>query len=100
MSRTALCVFLLCAFASTGAAARESHMAGPGSGGGNTSQQCQDDEIQAAVDEATPKTAKPRAPVTTAPRKPAKAVPSARSESDVSRLPTPRWHSFLPGMFR
>ena len=99
MSRTALCLLMLCAFASTGVAAREVALMGPGSGGGNSTQ-CADEEIEAAVVEATQKSSapKPRGPVAQQPRKPAKAAPAARTES--SRVAAPRWHSFLPGMFR
>jgi ABC-type uncharacterized transport system auxiliary subunit len=100
MSRTAICLLLLCACASSGVAARDYRMQGPGSGGGNN-QQCADEEILAAIDDATQKSAKPRVVVTTQPRKPAKVTPAVRGDGDpASRLPTPRWHSFLPGMFR
>ena len=37
-------------------------------------------------------------PVAQQPRKPVKATPAARTEN--SRVAAPRWHSFLPGMFR
>jgi hypothetical protein len=102
MTTRALIVVLLLV-ASTSVAAREVRLAGPNGGGGGNSQQCQ--EITNAVAEATSKApAKPRTVATTQPRKPAKAMPAARgdsdSDSDGPRLPTPRWHSFLPGMFR
>lgn len=101
-SRALLCVLLLTS--GTTVAAREVRLAGPNGGGGNV-QQCQ--EIDNAVQEATAKVpAKPRTTkTTTAPsRKPVKATPAARSSGDddgaAPRLSTPRWHSFLPGMFR
>jgi hypothetical protein len=102
MVRSALCLVLLCGFASADVVARESRLQGPGSGRGNA-QQCADEEIESAVVEATQKssTGKPRAMVTPPARKPAKATPSARGDGDSdSRMPAPRWHSFLPGMFR
>ena len=100
MSRSVLLLALICAFASAGVAARDYRMQGPGSGG-STLQSCPDEEIDAAVAEATQKSPKPRAAVNTQPRKPAKVTPTARGDADSSaRLPAPRWHSFLPGMFR
>lgn len=32
--------------------------------------------------------------------KPAKTRPSVHGDAPASRLQSPRWHSFLPGMFR
>ena len=95
MSRPMLCLLLI--FASTTLSAREVRLQGANSGGG----QCT--EIANAVDEATAKP--PAKPRTTAaqPRKPVKAVPTARSDGDDDvgvRVSAPRWHSFLPGMFR
>jgi len=101
-SRALLCVLLLAS--STTVAAREVRLAGPNGGGGGKVEQCQ--EIANAVEEATAKVpAKPRTTVTTTtPRKPVKSAPAARSAGDddgtAPRLATPRWHSFLPGMFR
>ena len=101
-SRALLCVLLLATTSST-VAAREVRLAGPNGGGGNV-QQCQ--EIANAVEEATAKApAKPRTTVTTTTpsRKPVKTTPAVRSAGDddsAPRLSTPRWHSFLPGMFR
>jgi hypothetical protein len=101
-SRALLCVLLLAS--STTVAAREVRLAGPNGGGGNV-QQCQ--EIANAVEEATAKApAKPRvtASITQPVRsvKAVKALPAARGDTDddAPRMPTPRWHSFLPGMFR
>jgi len=95
MSRSALCLLLLCAGASATVAARDVRQLGPNSGGG----QCP--EIANAVAEATEK-APAKKPVTTTPqRKPAKTNPTARGDGDSgARIPAPRWHSFLPGMFR
>jgi hypothetical protein len=81
---------------------------GPGGGGGGKGgniQQC--DEVDSAVAAATAKApAKPRvtASITQPVRsvKAVKALPAARGDTDddAPRMPTPRWHSFLPGMFR
>jgi hypothetical protein len=100
MSRLALCLLLLCA--GTTVSAREFRMQGPNGGGGQCPEIVDDSaEIANAVAEATQKpAAKPRTTSTTQ-RKPVKTTPTARGDSDGgSRLPAPRWHSFLPGMFR
>ena len=34
------------------------------------------------------------------PARPSKSRPSVHGDAPASRLPSPRWHSFLPGMFR
>ena len=93
MSRTALCLLMLCAFASPGVAARDVYLAGPGGGGGSSggnSQQCADEEIEAAVAEATQKSSAPKpraAPKTGAPtRLRAGTVASVKAPS------TPRIH--------
>jgi hypothetical protein len=103
MTSRALIVVLLL-LASTSVAAREVRLAGPNGGGGGNAQQCQD-LANATPDATTKAPAKPRPAVAVVqPRKPAKVMPAARAESDADsdgpRLPTPRWHSFLPGMFR
>ena len=91
MRRIALC--LLIALASAGVAARESKLsAADDSGACSThSSRLQDrDEVRDA------------APVSPAPNK-AKVTPrSGGGDSDipVGRVPSPRWHRFLPGMFR
>ncbi len=106
-SRALICVLML--LGSTGVAARDVHLAGPGGGGGGKGgnlQQC--DEVENAVAAANAKPpAKPR--VTASITQPVrsvkaavKALPAARGDTDedAPRMPTPRWHSFLPGMFR
>ena len=95
MSRPLLVAVLVCASASVSA--------GPGSGAGQCPEMEQEaPEIAAAVAEATRKpAAKPRTTTSSTPqRKPVKTTPMARGEDPTSRLPAPRWHSFLPGMFR
>ncbi|KGM53674.1 hypothetical protein N800_07160 [Lysobacter daejeonensis GH1-9] len=47
-------------------------------------------------DERTPQTEAQRYPSTT---KPAKPRPSVHGDAP-TRMQSPRWHSFLPGMFR
>jgi hypothetical protein len=105
-SRALFCVLML--LGSTSVAARDVHLAGPGGGGGGKGgniQQC--DEVDNAVAAATAKApAKPRvtASITQPVRsvKAVKSLPAARGDTDddAPRMPTPRWHSFLPGMFR
>ncbi|MGO4551267.1 hypothetical protein AB4059_09205 [Lysobacter sp. 2RAF19] len=104
-SRALFCVLML--LASTGVAARDVHLAGPGGGGGGKGgslQQC--DEVENAVAAANAKTpAKPRVTASISQpvrAKAVKALPAARGDTDedAPRMPTPRWHSFLPGMFR
>lgn len=95
MPRIAVCLLLLCA--STSVAARAPMH---GSNGDNSS--CP--EIAAAVAAADARSTKARGatPVPVASRKSSK--PTARGgggDSEGSpRLQAPRWHSFLPGMFR
>ena len=89
MSRILFCLVLICLC--TAASAREMRSAGSDDGS------CP--EIAAAVAEA-----EASAPAT----KPRTATPAARSKSaksgsaraDTQRVQAPRWHSFLPGMFR
>ena len=97
MSRPLLIAVLLCASASVSA--------GPGSSAGGQCSETMDQEapeIAAAVAEATRKpAAKPRTTTSaTTQRKPVKTTPMARGEDGTSRVAAPRWHSFLPGMFR
>ena len=105
-TRALFCVLML--LASTSVAARDVHLAGPGGGGGGKGgnlQQC--DEVDNAVAAATAKApAKPRTtasitqPVRTV-KAAVKAIPArGDTDDDAPRMPTPRWHSFLPGMFR
>jgi hypothetical protein len=89
MSRIVFCLVLICLC--TTASARE--MRGAASDDGSCP------EIAAAVAEA-----EASAPA----NKPRAATPAARSKStkstsargDTQRVQAPRWHSFLPGMFR
>lgn len=86
MRRTCLC--LLIAFASAGAIAREVKLSSPDSGA------CPEEV-------ASPKPSKQKVVPTreaSSPRE-TRARPSLHSDSDVS-TGKPRWHSFLPGMFR
>ena len=102
-SRALLSVLLL--LGSTGAYAKESAPGGDAGGGNAQQQQCSDVDNAMEAAGVAP-VAKPRivkAPVAPVRPKPAKAMPTATrgdSEVDGARLPTPRWHSFLPGMFR
>jgi len=88
MNRIALCLLLLCA--SSLATAREVRMHGPNGDGGT----CPEAAASAA---ATPAAAK-HAPVVNRPGK-ARAPAAFRNGGDDTTR-TPRWHSFLPGMFR
>jgi hypothetical protein len=92
--RLALCLLLLCA--SFPLMARDVRMmSANGDSGGGT---CQDDTV-ADADQASIRPA-PAKPATHA-VKPAKAKPNVtRSADDMGDLRRPRWHSFLPGMFR
>lgn len=93
MYRFPLCLLLLCASAT--ASAREARLLGADGNGGSCP------EIAAAVAEAEadmPST-RPRAAAANASRGKT-AKPSGARGSDGQRVQTPRWHSFLPGMFR
>ena len=93
MTRIAFCLLLLCL--TSGAHARDIRMHGPnGDGGGSCS-----DESSAPLASLVPATKASPAP---APHlgKP-KAPTALRSGGDDSTgMHAPRWHSFLPGMFR
>lgn len=92
MSRITFCLLLLCMCTTVGA--REMRLQGDDSNGGSCP------EIAAAVAEAEGKTSatKPRAATPAASRgKPAK---SSGGRGETQRVQAPRWHSFLPGMFR
>ena len=87
MLRTCLC--LLIAFASATVAAREIKLSDANSGS------CPDNMVVASgKDQAR---AAPRSP---APVRESKAKPGIPSDVGNSRQQSPRWHSFLPGMFR
>jgi hypothetical protein len=94
MSRIVLCVLLLCASACVGA--REVRMHGANGDGGTCP------EIAAAMAAAEARTAKPHATSAPASRssKPAKPATARGGDDGSTRLQAPRWHSFLPGMFR
>ena len=82
-----ICLCLLIALASAGAIAREVKMSSPDSGS------CPE---AAASKPSKQKVAPPRE---TSPARETRARPSLHSDSDVTSG-KPRWHSFLPGMFR
>lgn len=91
--RLALCLLLLCA--SFPLMARDVRMmSANGDSGGGT---CQDDEV-ASDDQPSIRPA-PAKPATHA-VKPVKAKPNVRSADNLGDMRRPRWHSFLPGMFR
>ena len=92
MSRIALCLLLVCACVSIDA--REMRLAGANGDGGG----CPD---LAATTTPEGEADKPRAstqPVRAS--KPAKPSTTRAASGDGGRVSTPRWHSFLPGMFR
>lgn len=93
MTRFASCLLLLCLCA--GAHARDIRMHGPnGDGGGSCS-----DEASAPLASLVP-AAKPT-PAPAAHLGKPKAPTALRSGGDDSTgMHAPRWHSFLPGMFR
>ena len=87
MLRTCIC--LLIAFASATVAAREIKLSDANSGS------CPENMVVASgKDQAR---AAPRSP---APVRGSKAKPGIPSDVGNSRQQSPRWHSFLPGMFR
>lgn len=81
-----LCICLVSIVLSTGVAAREVKMSSPNSGA------CKE-SVAADKVEATPADVRVKAARET------RAKPSIHSDTS-SRLGSPRWHSFLPGMFR
>ena len=94
MTRLASCLLLLCLAA--GAEARDIRMHGPNGDGGGS---CSDESstplanlVPAAKATAAPahRAGKPKAPT---------ALRSGGGGDDVG-MHAPRWHSFLPGMFR
>ncbi len=93
MSRIAACLLLV--FLSAPVAARDIRLQGANGDGGRCP------EVAAAADEAGGTNGKPHASnPAQAPRIKATKPVSAHGESDSARIPAPRWHSFLPGMFR
>lgn len=91
MYRFPLFLLLLCASAT--ASAREARLLGADGNGGSCP------EIAAAVAEAEAST-KPRAAAEANASRGKTAKPPGARGSDGQRVQTPRWHSFLPGMFR
>ena len=97
MSRSILFLLLLCASASV--AAHEARMDGPTGDAGH----CPDTSSIIVEADAPPPSKPVRATHTVGkPIKPVKPAPAVRSgDSDSgTRIQPPRWHSFLPGMFR
>ena len=97
----ALCL-LSSAAAAAGAGAREPRMHGPGGDGGECTQ-ADAGTVPDAAPAATTTTAKPGA--TPAVKPPAAthikpAITVRGGSDDGSSVHAPRWHSFLPGMFR
>jgi len=82
-----ICLCLLIAVASAGVAAREVKLGSPNDA--------------SCPDTASEKVTGERVGARTAPARPGKAKPSMHSDAPgPGRLQSPRWHSFLPGMFR
>jgi hypothetical protein len=89
MSRIVFCLVLICLC--TTASARE--MRGAGSDDGS----CPEIAAAVAEAEASAPATKPRA---AAPAARGKSAKSSAVRGDTQRVQAPRWHSFLPGMFR
>ena len=92
MRRIALC--LLIALASAGVAARESKLSTPGDGSACSTHSARQTEERENVRDAAP---------TLPPASKTKVMPRAGGgdgDVPVGRVPSPRWHRFLPGMFR
>jgi hypothetical protein len=93
MTRIAACLLLVCVSAT--AAPRDIRMQGANGDGGRCP------EVAAAAAEANATSGKAHPAATApAPRTKVAKPASARGESDTPRISAPRWHSFLPGMFR
>ena len=100
----AMCLLLAAAAASAGN--REPRMHGPNGDGGST--ECPPVDNGTAPDAATPATTSTTKPGATPAAKPAPASVHAKpaitvrggGNDDGSNVHAPRWHSFLPGMFR
>lgn len=84
-----ICLCLLIAFVSAGVAAREVKLSGANSGS------CPERTIKPAATRSVERSEAPPAP------QPKASKPTVSSDADGgSRLQAPRWHRFLPGMFR
>ena len=83
-----ICLCLLIAFASAGAAAREVKLSGANSGS------CPGHTAKPAAARTVERSEAPPAP------QPKASKPTMSSDADGNRLQSPRWHRFLPGMFR
>jgi len=90
--RLTLCLLLLCASYPLAAAHEVRMMSAAGDGGGCAGNPVTQDDDSAHA-------ARPEAGPVTRAVKPVKAKPAVRHTGDVDVRP-PRWHSFLPGMFR
>lgn len=86
MMRIAL--FVLFVLMSASVFAREIKLSSPDGGGGCAN--------AAASDVDAPRAGKASA----VPPKPASAKPVIHSDAPAPRMQSPRWHSYLPGMFR
>lgn len=92
MIRTCLC--LLMCLASAGVVAREVRLSDANGGSGG----CPNKQEAIAVEREAPRaTTSRRGPV---PARETKVRPSVPSDAAGGRGTSPRWHSFLPGMFR
>lgn len=91
MNRYALCLFLL--GASAVVSARDVRMHGPDGDGGA----CNEPASAASAPSAAPPA---KATGNARSHAKAKAPPLIHGEDDDASPHTPRWHSFLPGMFR
>ena len=91
MTRYALCLFLLCASAMV--SARDVRMHGPNGDGGA----CSDPPTASGTSGVAPPA---RAGNTAISHVKAKTPPLYRGSDDDVGPHMPRWHSFLPGMFR
>ena len=83
-----ICLCLLIALASAGVAARDAKMSSANGGSCPESIADKDEATSASVRKAPP-------------ARETKAKPTVHSDSvGNARMQSPRWHSFLPGMFR
>jgi hypothetical protein len=94
MRRTALC--LLLALASAGVAAHASKLSSPGDSGA-----CSTHGSRQAEDRADDRDTAPALPPASKAKPAPRAGGGGGSDGDASgRVPSVRWHRFLPGMFR